>query len=239
MLNVVKRQHYVPQFYLRQFASEVKGDNYFIKHFDKIRRVYDRANVASIAKKHKYYDVTPEQLHERGITVPENYNPQELEHLFSTLEGDWAILFKNISQRQGQLEGYDEDQINQLLKEKEKRLISEFLALQAIRTPSWRSKWEIILGNFNDAIAQSIGIDLKKSLGDMDSYYFYQHIHSGVIERLGDFFFTSFDWFLCYSPVRLYTSDNPLARIFHLEKARQIKDDEWPEPPYFEEYQLR
>jgi hypothetical protein len=232
--QVKKRQHYVPQFYLRQFAFKVKKDkDHIINHYDKVLNMNRADNVNNVAEEHKFYDVPSKSLQEKyGLVVPKDYDEQELENTFAFFEGEWGAVFRKISEK------YNKEsnaQPTQFLTDEEKGPLSRFIALQAIRTPAWRNK--------ANKMAQFIaGVD--KNLArifdefDYDEFNFYFHIHSGVIDRLSNYIRDNFNWIIAYSKKRLITTDNPLAHVVHLKYRSQYAENSWPAPPYFEEYSI-
>jgi hypothetical protein len=71
-----KKQHFVPQMYLRRFAHEGR-----IAVFDKPSGKVFPANVKDVAQERLFYDIPAEVL----ADVPEGYNPQFVEdHLAET-----------------------------------------------------------------------------------------------------------------------------------------------------------
>lgn len=235
--DVVKRQHYVPQFYLKRF-SDNKGDSFHITYFDKIRNVTDSSNIKSIAKSNKYYDVTVEKLAEYDYDIPEEmWDPQQLEQYFSLLESDWALVIAQLQQTFEENNFALEEFIKNFnLNTEQFFKISHFLALQAVRTPAWKNQAAILqstLANVDD--------DLLKRISEVnyDEFAFYIHINEGVIERLSEFLRNNFDWSFGFSEDPLVTSDNPLCRVFHVLNNMQLTSvNELPLPPFFEEYSI-
>lgn len=234
--QIKKRQHYVPQFYLRQFACKIKKDkDYFINSYDKILNMDRVDNVNSVAEEHKYYDIKASELNERfGLKVPEDFDEQELENTFAFWEAEWAGVFRNALERTISFKD-SECFPNQFFSEEEKEKLSRFIALQAIRTPSWKKRAE----NLATFISSN---DLFEGIFDdfaYDEYSFYFHIHTGVVDRLARFFLNEFNWIVGHSKTPLVATDSPLAHVVHLKNKTQVpQGDGWPAPPYFEEYSI-
>jgi hypothetical protein len=74
-----KKQHFVPQGYLRRFADERQH----LHVFDKVQRIAHKANVKDVAQKSRFYDI-PEEVW--AAPIPPDYDPQFVENFFSGIE---------------------------------------------------------------------------------------------------------------------------------------------------------
>ncbi|AQU78314.1 DUF4238 domain-containing protein [Planococcus faecalis] len=230
-----KRQHYVPQFYLNSFASKRKK-NFKITFYDKVSKSDVPVNVRDVAQENKFYNVTAQNFKETfGFEPPSDYNEQELEDTFSVYEGQWATVFREISER------YEKEKISNkfqfpFISSSEKKSLSSFIALQAIRTPAFRDRANLLSGFLEKNLDNELAALFKDR--QYDDAHFYIHILSGVLDRLSENFLDNFNWVCAFSEKPLITSDNPLAQIFHLKNRSQYNGKDWPEPPYFEEYSI-
>src|SRR5688572_11278306 len=80
----VKKQHQVPQFYLRQYAG---GEQLFV--FDKPSRRSFQANITDIGCRHYYYDLPGEYL-------PEGTDLQMVEKALSAMEARFATALEKV-----------------------------------------------------------------------------------------------------------------------------------------------
>ncbi|MEI2393594.1 DUF4238 domain-containing protein [Priestia megaterium] len=236
MSNQIKRrQHYVPQFYLRQFAFKKKGKNHFIHYYDKILSKEWTDNVKNVAEEHKLYNVSAQMFKEKfGLSVHEGYQEQELENTFGVLEGEWSSVFKVIHDRYKAAKEKNA-YLKPFLDDKEKESLSKFIAHQAIRTPSWWNKANTIARFLSDQ--DEIFSKLFEDF-NYDNLMFYMHYHSGFVDRYSTHILENFNWIIAYSEKNLITSDNPLSHVFHLKHRSQYDEINWPDPPYFEEYSI-
>lgn len=107
-MTKVRLQHYVPQFYLRNFALK-KKKKYLINCFDKIAEKSFTSNVANIACESYFYD--------KGDFQP-------LEKELGTLETKSSKIIRKIVKSKD---------LN-ILNDSERKVLSEFIATQDIRT---------------------------------------------------------------------------------------------------------
>lgn len=115
-MSKVKKQHYLPQFYLKNFADE-KGKICVIDA--KLDAPYIITNVRDVAQGKYYYDFLGDG------------DNQSLEKIFSLIESELAIKFKAIL---GRVEG------NKPLTSEDKSEILKFLRLQFLRSDWMRNK---------------------------------------------------------------------------------------------------
>lgn len=115
-----KRQHYVPRFYLKQFARKTKR-SFKIRCFDKNEFKKFETAIAQIAMENYFYD--------KGV-------PAKTENLFSKKEQEHAQIYNKIIE-QGDLG---------TLTENERFLMAEYIFLQNERTRSARNRYiEVVL----------------------------------------------------------------------------------------------
>lgn len=136
MAGSKKGQHYVPRFYINEFADK-KGRLYV---FDKLLRKSYRTQAASIAKETYFYDFPQDGEEDAGgisgadieISVrPQGVlsNPQIVEDALSDLERNYATEFRGIGQVITK---------KQPLSREQKYILSHFIAIQSQRTPEYR-----------------------------------------------------------------------------------------------------
>lgn len=136
MAGPKKKQHYVPQFYLNEFADA----HHQLYIFDKFERRSYRTQVGNIANERYFYDFPQDDnsdsdgIAEADIQISYKYkgdmpNAQVLEDTFSVLEGDYSTAFRDIQQTIAERKS---------LSVKQKFILSHFIAVQYRRTPEHR-----------------------------------------------------------------------------------------------------
>ncbi len=136
MVKSKKKQHFVPQCYLKDFADE----NYQLYVFDKFECRSFKSRVADIAQKHRFYDF----LQESDDAIPsasdgdvvfslkfkdDMPDPQSVEHALSKLEDDYAAALGELQQTIAKRKPLTTEQ---------KYIFSHFIAVQWRRTPEYR-----------------------------------------------------------------------------------------------------
>ena len=76
-----KKQHYVPQFYLKNFAIHKKSGEYSIRCYNKERNKWYNSSITQVAMERYFYEKT---------------DPSEIENYFSNLEGLHATVYHKI-----------------------------------------------------------------------------------------------------------------------------------------------
>lgn len=94
-----KKQHLVPQFYLRYFTSTPNAKKgceriwVYDKQQDKSRELL----IKDVAQKHCFYDIPVNLVQHAKCTDPiRNIDPQIVEHTFSEYEGIWTEYFNRL-----------------------------------------------------------------------------------------------------------------------------------------------
>jgi hypothetical protein len=125
--DIVKVQHYVPQFVLRNFSNG-KRPQVFV--FDKKREVVFKTNIRNVASESGFYDF---EINGTNLTI---------EPSLSHLESDVSHILKKI---------VIEESLSNVTK-REKELLSVFLAVQFART----KQTQIRMKQLNDSIKKAI-----------------------------------------------------------------------------------
>lgn len=220
----VKKQHYVPRFYLRKFSSinDNKNDkkNKIIIYDKKHNNEY-KSNVYDIATENYFYNLEDETSLE---------NKQVFENFFSNLESQNAILFNRLINCCID----DNNYYNSLIiNKKEKRELSFYIVMQLIRTKKYREKlcqltetaknkiipfiqryYEVILEDKKKNEFENIKINVNKKNLHLDTL-----IDVEYIEELTDFIFNScWIFFHNKTTIPFIISDNPVCRIPRIEE---------------------
>ena len=165
--NKPRKQHYVPQYYLRNFHSKKKfkgyknnGEpkyEYWIYFYDKTTKITKEVEVECVGQKKYFYDI-PESLLLHILVI----NPKIIEKIIEKayLEKDFwlnydkraSILLKEILQKLEKKHSCNKgvDEIDNIIDYQDKEKIIILMVMQLIRTPKFRDKITDISG----AIAQ-------------------------------------------------------------------------------------
>ncbi|MCM3099878.1 DUF4238 domain-containing protein [Priestia megaterium] len=216
-----KQQHFVPYFYLLNFANSKNQ----VVCYDKIKSQIYTNNAISVAKKNYFYDVSKE-LHEKYDLHKLGFDPQDeqmLEDKFSVMEMEWSATLKTIMdelEAVDNLEGFDfrGSMDNRLVES-----MSRFLALQSLRTPSYRD----LSKTFFETVVETSGKhgEFFKAAKDMEpEVSFLLYIQTGAVERISEMLLDNFNWHIVghrvtdvpsFVPHAFPTSDNPFIHIEH------------------------
>jgi len=121
MTGKVKRQHYVPQFYLREFAE----DGQLVWVFDKSEEKAFKANIRDVASEWYFYDFP-------ATSLAEGVDPQLVEKELAKIEAQFSDALETV---------LSEVQESGRIDPQHKSLMSQFMALQELRTPAARNSW--------------------------------------------------------------------------------------------------
>lgn len=132
-----KRTHYIPRFYLSGFVDPLNDPYLWI--YDKQSTDVRKAGARDIAIQKRYYSFTTST----GKTDSESF-----EDAFAQLEGDTATVFKSISNMKS-------------LDPKKRIIFATFLALMAVRVPSFRTNAEKAVEEILENIGRKIASNQK------------------------------------------------------------------------------
>jgi hypothetical protein len=79
----VRLQHYVPQFFLRNFTIK-KGKNHFIYCFDRFEEKEFRTNVRNIACENYFYEEKGKQNLEKNLSLLESQSSKIIREIIKT-----------------------------------------------------------------------------------------------------------------------------------------------------------
>ncbi|PEJ62424.1 DUF4238 domain-containing protein [Bacillus toyonensis] len=225
---MVKRQHYVPRFYLNYFGNSGKV-NYFDKVIDK-----DLSNmtVENVALQKYFYDFSDEFLEKQKTEGNESvdlrfFDKQFLEEYFAEFEGEFAKCLKKIAEKISNQPDLLNSSVNEMLDEEDRVNLVMFIVLQSIRIPAFRD----LSGNFMKLLAKVKPEFSKFELDDNEQLLL--HLASGILERVGSYLLSdNFEWFLgvvgdseemkssMVVTDELLISDNPVIVIEHVDIKR-------------------
>lgn len=213
--NITKRQHFTPQFYLRQFATP-RNNEHYIWCYDKTNGNIFNPSVKNIGVENWFYD---KKFHGECV----------FEKALSILEGYYSEIYKIIQEKA----------ISSLTQE-EKQLFVELVHMQDTRTRKARDNMirvneEVINGeDFQDWFQEAFpGVTIEDHLEDIKrniqlSEMFNIEIKdnkpkfSETLDRIMEF-----DLFLLINDIRItralfYTSDHPICH-YSLSEEKDMK----------------
>jgi len=119
-MSIVKKQHYVPRFYLKRFSRNEK----LIFCFDKAQKKSFPSNIENIANERYFYDLSAEEEARLGIK-------QFMEKYFHPVESSTCFILNQLINQLNSSAEFDleSEQIN---------VLSEYLHYQFIRTKEYR-----------------------------------------------------------------------------------------------------
>lgn len=222
----VKRQHYIPRFYMSLYSEQGNKINTFMKSQ---KKTLEKLNVQNVGVEGYFYDLTDEEIeilksfplkdlfgNSKDIEL-ENIDKQVLEKYFSKEEGKVSVTLNEFLEKISEIDDTQllSSELSNYLDEQSKKTIAEFMAIQTIRVPS------IIESNKN--ILDSIG--LNHDFSD-NSFLFFQ-LSTGMKERVSKHIMDNYDWNLmvidkpedalkkeiakCFPTREFLLSDTPVA----------------------------
>jgi len=151
-MSKVKKQHYVPQFYLKRFTYD--GERLFV--FDKIAQKQRVANVKDIAHENYFYDIPIDSLHEE-VEV-NNFDVQVVEKALGGIEGKYSQTIKEVLENLEPTNGlkrllnFLKFRGGRIITKKQKRELSFFITIQFLRTKESRDATAEMSKKFTEVI---------------------------------------------------------------------------------------
>lgn len=190
---IVKRQHYIPRFYMNLYSNQKGKINTFMK---KRRVCLENQNVINMGVEGYFYDLTDEEIEElknlkfdgifeNTLNVDlRNIDKQSIEKYFAKEEGKVSLVLNELLDKIKSLSDEEllSSELQEFIDEKSKKTIAEFMTIQTIRVPS------VIQGN--KEILDAIGFEHNMS---DNSFLFYQ-LSSGMQERVSNYMMNNFNW---------------------------------------------
>lgn len=211
MKQEVKNQHYVPQFYLRKFGTGKKsGRSVYV--FNKKTLKISIQRIKNIANKEYFYDLDIENMGKLSLEE----NKQILEEVFGQIETATSPIFDSIINK---IENAYKSNMKILTNEneitlEERKVFSEFLATQYIRTNSFR---ECIASIYEMPLEKIKEMSKEKEIETKISEKNKRELHinfllKNFIEKIPVNYFFKRVWFFYYNTTEknLCTSDNPI-----------------------------
>jgi hypothetical protein len=187
-MSRVKKQHFVPQFYLKYFIDERSN----IHAFDIVAQKQFVTTTANIAHDRSFYDNKPL---EEFLGAE-----QAIEHAFSNTEAKAAEFFRKL------ISTLDANNLSSLARE-DYRQLADFITTQERRTPEARRQIE--------EIAKSAGHELETNLQFQQAYLL---LHKDVLKVVEDWCDRHWIFWRNKTEYNFYTSDHPIVRHWHKDQ---------------------
>ncbi len=209
-----KKQHYVPQFYLKNFAIHKKSGEYSIRCYNKELDTLYNSNITQEAMERYFY---------------EKNDPPEIENYFSHLEGLHATIYQKIIN----------DQSIEHLTLYDKLMMCHYIIIQNERTRSARTRniqaYKLVYKHFEDEEGfppfESFSEEDKKKLleggaarGQINIMFNPVEMEDGTIHYLIETVnkMTELGWILLKNKLKyeFYTSDHPVC--VHIPENKRL-----------------
>lgn len=198
-MSQVKMQHYVPRFYLRNFAmSNPQGDNPNVFCFSKPDRRVFTTGIANIAGEKFFYD------------LPEDTN-QEFENALANIEGDFSDAYDSL---------IDSRDLGSLT-DNDKYAIAYSIGIQELRTRARRDAFgetsKKLLNHLED---ESLSPQMEEQLDELRELASEEGTKRFHVEFIANYSWEvaehvlDLQWILCENKTQTpyWTSDNPIIR---------------------------
>ena len=200
MANKIKVEHYVPQFYLKYFVAQEKGNRLYC--FDKRTMRIFLVNIRNVACESSFYD-SREDIH------------QGVEKGLSKLETLFDSAMRNL------LDTEDIDCLSSL----DRLHISYFIAVQELRTSEFRTRLLAYFRGLREGIAKQLGTlesSQQQELERLCTEEGTKSMHLSLLEDVPEFaeILFSMNWMLLINQTSIpyYTSDNPVNRYNPIDR---------------------
>lgn len=220
-------QHYIPQFYLRNFSL----DNKSIVVYDKIQEKVYKSPINKVASERYFYSLPENTFDENGEKVDSLFI--ENDYFANNIEPSFSILIRTILENK---EKWIKDHGYQALNVNDKYNFAKFIAIQRFRVPSYReelitTRKDIMDGIF-DLFTEGLSLenpDLDIDLSPSDKGFLkdsltpnikLDHANLGfrsesLIDTYAQLLAHNY-WEFSFIPENdLYTSDRPIAYRIH------------------------
>jgi hypothetical protein len=212
-MSKVKKQHYVPQFYLKNFTSG--QDKIYV--FDKLQKKSFASKIHDVACQQYFYDFPQETINdyqEESKIESDKISEQIVEKYLATLEGQYSTKLKNF---------IASIYLRQSITYENKIAFVDFISLQYCRTATTKNyiqrSYEYVSDHERKILAtfpdQDINFDLDHAT--------LQALHANFILEHKDLspYFLNHVWFVGIAPqhMSLYTSDHPIILNPHLKDS--------------------
>jgi hypothetical protein len=190
-MNRVKKQHYVPQFYLKYFIDA----NSNIHVFDTVNEKRFATTTANIAHDRLFYDNKPL---EKFIGVK-----QVIEHALANTEAKAADFFRKL------IAILEANNLGSLTRD-DYRKLADFITTQERRTPEAQTRMK--------EIAKRANQELENDIQFQQAYLL---LHEDVLKVAEDWCDRYWIFWRNETNLHFYTSDHPVVRYWHKDQQRE------------------
>ena len=195
-----RRQHYVPQFYLKKFSEN--GTSVFV--FDKTTDSVFETNTHNIAQERYFFDLPQE--------VVKDKDPRVLEEVFSEMETDYGSLLDEIQSSLARKKRFNP---------KHKFKMSLFVIIQYFRTREYRERDAALRAATLDLMNQELareGLKLKYGYREEAANHLIRLFDPDMLNILTKIL-KEYIWIIWNNKTKhpFYTSDNPIVVASELE----------------------
>lgn len=209
-MSKIKKQHFVPQFYLENFTDSKNS----IHAFDIIKGESFSTTTENIAHQKYFYDYEPlDQFIGKE---------QAIEKALAVFEGESATAFRKL------VAGLKANDLSDLTKA-DYRQLADYIITQQQRTPESRIKGtQLAIEMERQLRAKGASDDFIKESGlEADKYdpqfqQIYALLNSGVLGEIEDLCDRYWIFWSNQTKHNFYTSDHPVIGYLHTEKAYEI-----------------
>lgn len=155
-----RKQHYVPRFYLKNFAVLRNGE-YSISCFEKSSFNQFQVNIKDVGCEHYFYEIAGKV-------------PQEMENTLSEFESQFTQVYDKLVSS-GSV---------RCLKWKEKEVIARFITIQELRTREMREHLRDMIKNLNTWLSKKpLSKDMEKQLKEINTEKGVRTLQLGTIKE--------------------------------------------------------
>lgn len=205
MSDKVKMQHYVPRFYLRNFAADTSASTPTVHCFDKPSRRQFTTSITNVGGENYFYDI-PED--------PE----QEFESQLAAIEGEFSDAYASLLSN-GSLDGLDEN---------DRSAIAYSIAIQELRTRENRERFREMVSKLREQLeGEAMTNDMEEQMEEIRELDTEEGVSRFQREFIQDNawdlaeIILSMKWILFVNDTDMpyWTSDHPIVRHNHLDHS--------------------
>lgn len=228
-MSKVKKQHYVPQFYLKRFTFD--GERIYV--FDKFAAKKRTANTKDIAEEKYFYDIPLAAISESDDS--ENFDVQMLEKELGKIEANYSRaikeLLKSLEPKTRLQKIFNSLKFSggKIITKKQKNALAFFIAVQYFRTKESREATTELQMKFTEAIFNAFSeansgsmpeLEISSEIGKDDAKMFHlQSLFDPEFVNSIAGILNSHIWVIAVNETNqpLYTSDHPVVKKGHIE----------------------
>jgi len=155
-----RKQHYIPRFYLKNFAI-LKDDEYYTNCFEKSSFKQFEVNIKDVGCENLFYEIA------KNV-------PQEMEDALAEFENEFAQVYNKLVSSASV----------RSLKWKEKEVFAQFIMIQEVRTREMRENLRDMVKKAKNWLADTrLSKDLQKQIKEISSEEGIRDFHLDMVKR--------------------------------------------------------